>query len=110
MPAIYKACDVMALPSLSEGLPNVILEAMAFGVPVVASQVGGVPEIIDHGINGLLIESASSTNLAQALIKLANDPHLAKKLAQQARLDVQHRFDADIQTKRLMTLYHEVIT
>jgi glycosyltransferase involved in cell wall biosynthesis len=110
MPAIYKASNAMALPSLSEGLPNVVLEAMAFGVPVVASEVGGVPEVIDHNVNGLLVKPASPKNLAQALATLANDPNLANKLAQQAKLDVEHRFNADVQTQRLIKLYHEVVS
>jgi len=61
------ACDVLCLPSLSEGLPNVVLEAMACGVPVVASRVGGVPEVVREGVNGLLTPAGDPMALATAL-------------------------------------------
>jgi len=67
IPKWMNACDVLCLPSLSEGLPNVALEAMACGLPVVASRVGGVPEIVEHGVNGLLVPPADSHALAAAL-------------------------------------------
>jgi glycosyltransferase involved in cell wall biosynthesis len=67
IPKWMNACDVLCLPSLSEGLPNVALEAMACGLPVVASRVGGVPEIVEHGVNGLLVPPADPHALAAAL-------------------------------------------
>jgi glycosyltransferase involved in cell wall biosynthesis len=67
IPKWMNACDVLCLPSLSEGLPNVALEAMACGLPVVASRVGGVPEIVEHGVNGLLVPAGESHALAAAL-------------------------------------------
>jgi glycosyltransferase involved in cell wall biosynthesis len=67
IPWWMNACDVLCLPSLSEGLPNVLLEAMACGLPVVASRVGGVPEIVREGVNGLLTTAGDVEALAAAL-------------------------------------------
>jgi glycosyltransferase involved in cell wall biosynthesis len=67
IPLWMNACDVLCLPSLSEGLPNVALEAMACGLPVVASRVGGVPELVRDGINGFLVSPSNPGALADAL-------------------------------------------
>jgi glycosyltransferase involved in cell wall biosynthesis len=67
IPLWMNACDVLCLPSLNEGLPNVVLEAMACGLPVVASRVGGVPEIVHEGVNGLLTPAGDAAALAAAL-------------------------------------------
>jgi glycosyltransferase involved in cell wall biosynthesis len=67
IPLWMNACDVLCLPSLNEGLPNVVLEAMACGLPVVASCVGGVPEIVREGVNGLLTAAGDESALAAAL-------------------------------------------
>jgi glycosyltransferase involved in cell wall biosynthesis len=67
IPLWMNACDVLCLPSLNEGLPNVVLEAMACGLPVVASRVGGVPELVREGVNGLLTPAGDPAALARAL-------------------------------------------
>ncbi len=67
IPLWMNASDVLCLPSLNEGLPNVALEAMACGIPVVASRVGGVPEIVHEGVNGLLVPSSDSNARRDAL-------------------------------------------
>ena len=69
IPLWMNACDVLCLPSLNEGLPNVLLEAMACGLPVVASRVGGAPEIVREGVNGLLTPAGDAAALAAALRK-----------------------------------------
>lgn len=67
IPLWMNACDVLCLPSLNEGLPNVVLEAMACGLPVVASSVGGVPEVVRDGVNGFLVPPSAPIVLAEAL-------------------------------------------
>jgi glycosyltransferase involved in cell wall biosynthesis len=67
IPLWLNACDVLCLPSLNEGTPNIVLEALACGVPVVASRVGGVPEIVRQGENGILVEPRDARALAEAL-------------------------------------------
>jgi glycosyltransferase involved in cell wall biosynthesis len=69
IPLWMNASDVLCLPSMNEGLPNVVLEAMACGIPVVASRVGGVPEIVQEGVNGLLVPPGDAVALAAALRK-----------------------------------------
>jgi glycosyltransferase involved in cell wall biosynthesis len=81
----YAVADLMVLPSHSEGSPNVLLEAMAANVPVVATSVGGVPEIATHRETALLVEARNPQALTQAIDELLNDRELARKLAAQAQ-------------------------
>jgi len=74
MTRFYSACDLVVLPSLSEGLPMVLLEAMASGKPVVASRVGGIPELIIHGRNGYLVTPGSPDEIADGVIELLGRP------------------------------------
>ena len=78
---IYQALDVFALSSLREGLPNVVLEAMALEVPVAATRIAGVPRLIRDGENGLLVEPGSVDELVAALGRLLGDPELRRRLA-----------------------------
>jgi sugar transferase (PEP-CTERM/EpsH1 system associated) len=92
---ILAACDVFVLPSLWEGMPNVVLEAMAVGLPVVATQVGGVPEIVLDGETGLLVPPGDSETLAQALIRLLRDPDLRSRMGRAGRRRVEQHFSAN---------------
>jgi glycosyltransferase involved in cell wall biosynthesis/protein-tyrosine-phosphatase len=83
---LVAAMDIFTLPSLSEGTPMALLEAMALGVPVVATAVGGVPEIVEDGINGLLVDSGDDDALAHACLELAANQLSARSLAARARL------------------------
>ncbi|MBI4369647.1 MAG: glycosyltransferase [Elusimicrobia bacterium] len=78
---LMASCDVFILPSLWEGSPNVVLEAWNAGAPVIATSVCGTPELIEDGRNGLLVPPADASRLAEAIVKLAVDPALGKKLA-----------------------------
>lgn len=88
IPALYQQIDSLVLPSHTEGLPRVILEAQASGVPVIATKVGGIPEVIDDGKNGLLIQPRSPSELTTAIDKLANNKELRSSLADQGRQSV----------------------
>jgi glycosyltransferase involved in cell wall biosynthesis len=88
MPSYMAAADVFVLPSLSEGMPTTILEAMASGVPVVASRVGGIPDIVVHGHNGMLVEPADVTGLAESILKVLLNEELRKKLSKGAIVTV----------------------
>jgi glycosyltransferase involved in cell wall biosynthesis len=76
----FADADVLALPSVSEGTPRVLIEARAFGCPVVASRVGGIPTSITDGEDGLLVTPRDPAALARALLRIAREPSLRKKL------------------------------
>jgi len=92
--ALMAACDVFVLNSTYEGFPHVVLEAMALGLPVVATAVGGTPEVIKSGLNGLLIEANGGT-LKHVLGKLIVNGNLRKQLSINARETVQEAFSVN---------------
>jgi glycosyltransferase involved in cell wall biosynthesis len=89
---LLAASTVSVLPSLSEGLSNVLLESMAVGVPVVATRVGGNPEAVEHGVTGLLVAPGDASALAHAVTLLLEHPHLASYYGEAARQRVEERF------------------
>lgn len=93
---VYTACDVLALPSTIEGTPLVVLEAMAAGKPVVATPVGGVPEVVIQDKTGILVPPGDAAALARALERLRADPALARQLGQAgaAKANAEHSVDA----------------
>jgi colanic acid/amylovoran biosynthesis glycosyltransferase len=93
----------------SEGLPTVIMEAMALGVPVVATRHAGIPEIISDRVTGLLVPEADAGALADAILALKNEPDLTNRLRGEAYADVRARFDADRQSALLERMLLEII-
>jgi glycosyltransferase involved in cell wall biosynthesis len=87
--ALLQSADVFVLPSYNEGLPMSMLEAMAWGLPVIVTPVGGIPEVITHEQNGLLIEPGNCPELAQAMRRLLNHAELRRTLGEAARNRVQ---------------------
>jgi len=81
----YRAADLLVLPSLSEGRPNVVLEAMSHGLPVVATDVGGIPELVAHGETGLLVPPEDVKALAGALAAMLADPAAARRMGAAGR-------------------------
>jgi glycosyltransferase involved in cell wall biosynthesis len=100
VPSFLSAVDLLALPSYDEGLPRAVLEAMAMTCPVVASEVGGVPELIQHGVNGLLVPPGDRAALVEALKSLIDDEALRARLGRRARQDAM-RFDIEEGLRRL---------
>lgn len=90
--ALYAAADVFCLPSFAEGIPVVLMEAMASGLPVVTTPIAGVPELVEHGVSGLLVAPGRSDLLADALASLAGDPALRDRMgaAGRAKVVAQH--------------------
>jgi glycosyltransferase involved in cell wall biosynthesis len=86
---ILAECDIYVLTSINEGLPTSLVEAMALGKPIIATNVGGVPEVIEDGINGLLVPPMSPERVAQAIMQLLNEPQLAKRLAAAATKSIE---------------------
>lgn len=96
-----KSAYAMARPSLSEGMPLTVLEAMAAGVPVVAFSVAGTPEVVSNGETGLLVPPADSQELARALSQLMLDPQTARRIGDRARASVRQRSWRDVAEKTL---------
>lgn len=103
--ACYAAFDVLALPSRDEGLPLTLLEAMAAGVPAVATRVGFVPHAVTDGVTGLLVAPASPAALAEALLSLLARPAWARELGQAARARALTEFSARAMTHAYLDLY-----
>lgn len=87
------ALDVFVLPSLTEGTPMALLEAMSLGIPVVATHVGGVPQVIENGVNGFLIEPANSRALVEKIKVLRENPALRKEMSVKATNLIKNRFN-----------------
>jgi protein-tyrosine-phosphatase len=105
---LLSAIDVFVLPSLSEGIPMALLEAMALGTPVVATAVGGIPEVIRHRVNGLLVYSGDERALADACVALTVDRDLAARLVANGRRTVEQAFSCTQNGQALTRVYTEV--
>jgi glycosyltransferase involved in cell wall biosynthesis len=105
MPALYRAFDLYVLPSVWEGLPMVLLEAMAAGCPIVASDVGGVTSAIESGISGLLVPARQPTDLARAIVRVLQDEALRQGFAREASRRFETHFTASVMTRRYESLY-----
>ena len=106
---VLAAADVFVLPSLVEGLPLALLEAMRAGKPIVATSVGGVPEAVTSGINGLLVAPADDLALADAIATLAASPRQRAELGDQARATADRDFTEQRYIGALVSLYDELL-
>jgi glycosyltransferase involved in cell wall biosynthesis len=106
---LYEALDIFALSSLREGLPNVLLEALSMEVPAVATRIAGVPRLIRHEENGLLVEPGSVEGLAAALARMARDPELRTRLARAGRHTVECDYSFTTRMQRIADLYDTLL-
>lgn len=104
---LYQQADVFCLPTRGDAVPFAVLEAMACGAAVVATDVGGIPDLLDGGDAGRLVKVGDGPALHQAVTSLIDDPTLRETLAGRARARCVQRFDAARQTARLVGLMHE---
>jgi glycosyltransferase involved in cell wall biosynthesis len=109
MPAVYSAMDIFVLPSLDEGLPMTVLEAMAASRPVVATRVGAVPSVVREGETGLLVAPGDASALRDALARLLAAPELGRHLAAQAREWVGRHYTADAMAIQYRLMYDAVL-
>jgi glycosyltransferase involved in cell wall biosynthesis len=105
VPKLLSVLDVFVLPSLSEGLSLALLEAMSYGKPVVATLVGGNPELIDHGRSGFLVQPEDARDLAANLVKLLSDPGMMRQFGRQAAERVRQHFSMGQMVDRYRDLY-----
>ncbi len=101
----YEAMDAVVLTSKTEGLPNVVLEAMVYGRPVVAAAVGGIPEALEDCVTGVLIESRKPDDFAAAVLDLVNRPDEAARVGRQAAITARERFSPQAMTEAYRSLY-----
>ncbi len=107
MAAVYRAADVVLLPSLVENLPTVLIEAGATCRPVVATTVGGIGEIVDDGVTGLLCPPADPEAMAEQILRLARDPRLREAMGAAATERIRSSFSARVWVERLVAIYRE---
>lgn len=103
-----RASDVFVLPSRSEGLPNALLQAMAAGLPCIATRVGGVPELIEDRVNGRLVAPEQAEALAEALVWMFRHPEEAARYRAAARCTVEARFTLERMAENYLNVYKEV--
>lgn len=108
LPQYYAGADVFVMPSLSEGFGIAVIEAMASGIPVVASCVGGLKDIIDDGKTGLLVQAANSGEIAAAVCRLWKDRALKERMINEARMRVQ-KYDWSNISSHVRSIYRKLV-
>jgi glycosyltransferase involved in cell wall biosynthesis len=103
---LYRQTDIFALASFAEGVPVVLMEAMAMQIPCVTTWITGVPELIRDGVDGLLVPPSDPEALAAAIARLMDDPDLRQRLGQQGRQRVLERYDLTANTRRLAEIFN----
>jgi glycosyltransferase involved in cell wall biosynthesis len=105
----YREADLFTLPSTAESFGNVFAEALASGLPIVASQVGGIPDLVEHGHNGLLVSPGDPHSLAQAIRYLADDPQLRGEMSRRNRAKAEATLEWAQVAKRYVSIYEAVM-
>lgn len=106
--SILGECDIFVRPSLLEGMPLTVLEAMACSLPVIATAVGGTPELVSDGVTGLLVEPANHRELANAILRLVGKPSWARELGSNGHALVEKAYDWDIIAEQTLEVYREL--
>ncbi len=109
VPEILASLDVFALSSLREGVPQGVTQALAMERPVVATDVGGVPELVKDNETGLLVPPADSKALARAILELLEDRKKAERLGKNGRRLVEEKFSQETMIEKVETLYQELL-
>ena len=105
MPYLYHLADLFVLPSYSESFPMTVLEAMASGTPIVASDVGGIPEMVRNGTDGELLAPGDASSLERSMLRLLNDRHSALGMAARARSRVEDQFTSQMMALKTAQVY-----
>lgn len=108
VPALMAGMDVFVLPSVSEGISNTILEAMACGLPVIATRVGGNPELVMNGVTGVLVPPEDPIAMAEALLQYLDQPNLRQRHGRAGRERVEASFSMDAMVQRYLMVYDDL--
>ena len=108
-PDLYQAMDAFVLSSIREGLPNVVLEAMAMETPVVATRVAGVPRLVEDGQEGLVVTPGDDSQLVEALGRMLRQPELRARLGLAAREKIERDYSFERRMEKMRRVYHEVL-
>jgi len=106
--ALYRRASVCVLPSYYEAFGLVAAEAMAFGVPVVATSAGGLPEVVEDGVTGILVPPGDVRALAEAIVRVLDDPYLRQRMGKAGRSRVLSRFAVDRVVHETLAVYRQV--
>jgi L-malate glycosyltransferase len=109
IPEILASCDLAVLPSRAEGLPNAVLEYMAAGLPTIASRVGGMAELVQDGVTGLLVPAEDANALAGALLQFLRDPERARQIANNGQRFAVENFSFERLIREIDELYGELL-
>jgi sugar transferase (PEP-CTERM/EpsH1 system associated) len=109
VPAVLRGLDCYVLPSLAEGISNTVLEAMASGLPVIATAVGGNAELVEDGRTGHLVPAADPEALAHRMLQMANEPAVARAAGAAGRMRVEHHFSIQAMIARYQGLYDRLL-
>ena len=107
---VLRGMDVLLMCSDHEGVPMVMLEAMALGVAVVSREVGGIPEVIGHGSTGILVPSDRPETLGRACMELFEKPSLRESLTQAARQEICEKYSAEKNAESVFQVYRSICT
>ena len=106
--ALCRECDLFVLPSFGEGVPVVLMEAMAMEIPCIATWVAGVPELIENGVSGLLVPPSDVDQLANAIQELINHPSERLRLAKAGRQQIVDKYNLSINVERLSSAFENL--
>ena len=110
LPKLYQAADVFAFSTFYENLPFAVLEALSSGLPVVTTNVGGIPEMIESGKNGFLVQPFNARELSDKILYLLEHPDAASEMAFQARKTILERFDWRLIVQKVLKVYDEALS
>lgn len=105
----YRAMDMQVMPSFTEGMPNAALEGMYMGLPLIASKVGGVPEVVLDNETGVLIPAGNTEVLASAMLRLCANPNLRQQCGQAGKNRVMEHFVPEVRVKRILGVYEHLL-
>ncbi len=106
----YQAMDIQVMPSTTEGMPNAALEGMYMGLPLIATSVGGIPEVVIHEETGILFPSGDAKALERALLRLAHNPETRERMGNAGKARVEEQFNPHTRAQKILQLYQDILS